>query len=304
MRIAVASRSFSRHPVLRAELLAAHTEVTFNDRGLVFDGQALIDFLRGHTAAIVGLERLTLDILRAVPELRLVSKYGVGLDMIDLDAMSACGVKLSWTGGVNCRCVAELTVAFMIALMHRLPEATGAVRAGGWRQIVGRQLSGKTIGIVGCGHVGKDVVRLLRPWDCRILAYDIRDYPEFYREYDVQPVDLDRLLRTSDIVSLHVPLDECTRNILDGDRLARLRPNAVLVNTARGGLVDEAALKVMLEGGRLAGAAFDVFLVEPPPNDDLVKLPNVLATPHIGGSAEEAILAMGRAAIAGLSSSA
>jgi phosphoglycerate dehydrogenase-like enzyme len=290
-----------RHVVLRRELLARHANVTFNDRGETLAGESLIRFLRGHEMAITGLERLDQSVFAAVPELRLVSKYGVGLDTIDQDAMARHGVRLSWTPGVNRRSVAEMTVAFMIELMHRVPEATRLVNDGAWRQVVGRQLSGRTVGLVGCGNVGKDVVRLLGPYGCRLLANDILDYAGFYREHGVTPVGLSDLLSESDIVSLHVPLDDSTRNMLDRSRLGQLRPGAVVINAARGGLVDEDALKAMLEDGRLAGAAFDVLAVEPPEDWALARMPNVIVTPHIGGSTDEAILAMGRAAIAGLS---
>jgi D-3-phosphoglycerate dehydrogenase len=165
---------------------------------------------------------------------------------------------------------------------------------------MGRQLSGKTVGIVGLGHVGKEVAVLLEPFGCRILAHDIRDYPEFRAAHGIGPVDLETLLAAADVVTLHVPLDETTRGILSADRLALMKADAVLVNTARGGLVDEVALKAMLADGRLAAAAFDVFACEPPEDAELLSLPNFLATPHIGGTAEEAVLALGRAAIAGL----
>ena len=133
-----------------------------------------------------------------------------------------------------------------------------------------------------------------------MLAHDILDFPEFYAAHQVEPVGLDELLRRSDIVSLHLPLDDSTRGMLSAERLALLKPGALLINTARGGLVDEAALKRMLEEGRLGGAAFDVFAQEPPDDLELLRLPTFLATPHIGGSSDEAVLAMGRAAIRGL----
>jgi phosphoglycerate dehydrogenase-like enzyme len=299
-RVAVASRSFSRHPVLRRELLARHDRITFNDQGRSLAGDELIAFLRGHEKAITALERLDGRVFDAVPELRVVSKYGVGLDMIDVRAMQAHGVKLGWTPGVNCRSVAELVISAAIALLHGTPSAGRELLAGTWRQTVGRQFTGCTVGIVGCGHIGQDVARLARAFGCRVLAHDIRDYASFYLAHQVEPVDLDTLLRQADVVTLHLPLDASTRRILDVDRLALLEPDAVLINMARGGLVDEPALKARLQQGRLAGAALDVFEAEPPPDRELLALPTVIATPHIGGSTEEAILAMGRAAIDGL----
>ncbi len=144
------------------------------------------------------------------------------------------------------------------------------------------------------------LARLLRAFGCTVLAHDILDFPEFYAETGVEPVALDDLLGRADVVSIHLPLDATTRGMLGRERLALMREDAVLINTARGEIVDEAALKDMLKGGNLAAAAFDVFAAEPPEDAELLALPNFLATPHIGGSAEEAILAMGRAAIAGL----
>jgi phosphoglycerate dehydrogenase-like enzyme len=299
-RVAVCSRSFSRNPILRAELLARFSRVTFNDDGRQLSGDSLVEFLRGHERAITALELVDESVLRRLPELQVISKYGVGLDMIDVAAMRALGKRLGWTPGVNRRSVSELVISFAIAMLRRVPVAHREVREGTWRQHVGGYLSGRTVGVIGCGNVGKDVVTLLKPFGCPILAYDIRSYPEFYSANGVEPVELDELLSRSDVVTLHVPLDAGTRGMLSAGRLAMMKPSAVLINTARGGIVDEEALKAMLKDERLAGAAFDVFAVEPPQDEELLSLGNFLATPHIGGSAREAILEMGRAAIRGL----
>jgi D-3-phosphoglycerate dehydrogenase len=302
--VAVTSRSFSRHEILRAELLDRYERVTFNDAGVALAGDALVRFLSGHAKAITALEWLDDAVFAALPELKVVSKYGVGIDMLDLDAMARRGVSLGWTGGVNRRSVAELVVAFAITLLHNVPAALDEVRQGLWRQLTGRQLSGRTVGIIGCGHVGKDVAVLMRGFGCRVLAHDIVDCPAFCARHGVEWSTLDALLESSDVVTVHLPLDASTRGLLDHRRLERMKAGAILINTARGGIVDEAALKRLLLDGRLAGAAFDVFASEPPDDPALIALPNFLATPHIGGSTEEAILAMGRAAIAGLDSAA
>jgi phosphoglycerate dehydrogenase-like enzyme len=299
-RVAVCSRSFSSNPVLRAELLARYAQVTFNDAGLRLDGDSLVQFLQGHDKAITALEVIDQSVLERLPQLRVVGKYGVGLDMIDLAAMRACGKRLGWTGGVNRRSVSELVIANAIAMLRHVPAAQREVLSGKWRQHVGGNLSGRTIGIIGCGHVGKDLVQLLHGFQCPVLVNDILDFPDFYAAHRVEAVDLETLLRRSDIVTLHIPLNDSTRGLLDARRLALLKPTAVLINCARGGLVDETALKHMLQQRLLAAAAFDVFAQEPPVDQELLALPNFLATPHIGGSAQEAILAMGRAAIHGL----
>lgn len=299
-RVAVCSRSFSRNPVLRAELLARYENVTFNDAGGSLDGDGLVAFLRNHDKAITALERINDTILAQLPELKVIGKYGVGLDMIDMAAMRRHGKRLGWTGGINRRSVSEMVISFAVAMLRHFPAAQREVLSGTWRQHVGGLLSGRTVGIIGCGFIGKDLVELLQPWGCNILTNDILEFPDFYERYGVTPVRLEELLRRSDVVTLHVPLDESTRNMISVDRLGLMKPGAILINAARGGLVDEDALKTMLIEKRLAAAAFDVFAVEPPQDKELLGLPNFLATPHIGGSAEEAILAMGRAAIDGL----
>ena len=300
MTVAVVSRSFSRNPTLRQELAARYPLARFNDTNRVFAGDELIAFLRGHTRAITGLDVLTEAVFRAVPELRLVSKYGVGLDMIDLEAARRHGVAVRWTPGVNRQAVAELTIALMIDLCRAVVPLSGEMRGGSWRQPGGRQLSSAVVGILGCGAVGQTVARLCRAFGATVLAHDIRAYDDFYRAAGVEPVALDRLLGESDIVSIHLPFDASTRGLLDAGALARMKPAAFLVNTARGGIVDEAALEAALRLQRLGGAALDVYASEPPGDAPLLKLPNVVATPHIGASTTEAALAMGRAAIAGL----
>jgi D-3-phosphoglycerate dehydrogenase len=299
-RVAVCSRSFSKNTVLRAELLANYAQVTFNEAGLQLVGDSLVEFLSGHDKAITALEMIDDYVLSRLPELQVIGKYGVGLDMIDLNAMRRYGKRLGWTGGVNRRSVSEMVISFAIAMLRHIPAAQREVLSGTWRQHVGGLLSGRTVGIIGCGFIGKDLVELLQPWNCTLLANDILDFPDFYARYSVTPVGLKELLQRSDVVTLHVPLDESTRNMLSATRLALMKPSAILINAARGGLVDEANLKAMLVTKRLAAAAFDVFAVEPPQDQELLALPNFLVSPHIGGSAEEATLAMGRAAISGL----
>jgi phosphoglycerate dehydrogenase-like enzyme len=299
-KVAVCSRSFSKNTVLRAELLARYAQVTFNDAGRQLEGDSLVEFLSGHEKAITALETIDDYVLSRLPELQVIGKYGVGLDMIDFNAIRRHGKRLGWTGGVNRRSVSELVISFAVAMLRHIPAAQREVLSGTWRQHIGGLLSGRTVGIIGCGHVGKDLVGMLKPFGCPILVNDIRDYPDFYKTHGIKPVPLEELLAQSDLVTIHVPLDESTRGMLDEKRLALMKPTALLINTSRGGLVDEVELKRMLLDKRLAAAAFDVFAIEPPVDVELLSLPNFLATPHIGGSAAEAILAMGRAAIDGL----
>src|SRR5262249_1273238 len=173
MSVAVASHSFPKHPLLRRELSDRYPDAVFNDTRKPLKGEDLIRFLRGHDKAITGLEVLDDRVFGAVPELRVVSKYGVGLDMIDLEAARRHGVSVRWNPGVNRQAVAELTIAFMIALLRRLVPLAGDLREGRWGSGGGRQLSSATVGVVGCGHVGQTVARLCRAFGASVLAHDI-----------------------------------------------------------------------------------------------------------------------------------
>jgi phosphoglycerate dehydrogenase-like enzyme len=284
--------------VLRAELLAQYPDVRFNDAGDALRGESLVTFLRGCEMAITALEPIDDALLRQLPELRVISKVGVGTDMIDFRALEQHNVRFALTPGTNARSVAELVVAFAICALRHLQSSGQELRDGAWRQAKGRLLSDRTVGLVGFGAVGREVAELLGPFRCRIVAYDTR--PPASPPTNVELVELDALLAESDVTSLHVPLTPETRNLIDAAAIARMPEGAILINTARGGLVDEAALHQALVDGHLAAACLDVFAVEPPEGSPLLELPNVIATSHIGGSTEEAILAMGRAAIAGL----
>jgi phosphoglycerate dehydrogenase-like enzyme len=299
-KVAVTSRSFSKHEGLRKELLKRYPQTKFNDSGKSLSGKDLVDFLSGYEKAITALETLDWSILKQLPKLQVVGKYGVGLDMINLQAMSDLGIKLGWTAGVNCRGAAELTLSLMIASLRKLTLCQKEIFAGRYRQIRGRGLTGRTVGIIGCGHIGKDLVCLLKPFKCKILVNDIVSYESFYQENNIEEVELEDLLRLSDLVTLHIPLDTSTRNIIGARELLLMKSDSILLNVARGGIVDESALLQALQNANIGGAAFDVMVQEPPVDFELLNLDNFLITPHIGGSTEESIWAMGMAAISGL----
>ena len=299
-RVAVCSRSFSRHPYLRRLLLSKFEHVKFNDNGLSLDGDSLIEFLFEADFAITALETIDDYILSNLPQLKRISKYGVGLDMVDMRAIRRYDKQLAWKGGVNRRAVAELTLTMMLSIIRKIPESQSQISSGVWKQTVGNTLSEKVVGIIGCGNIGQDLVALLKPFNCKILVNDIRDYQDFYRRNNIEALTLESLLINSDIVTLHVPLDETTKNMISRERLSLMKSNSILINTARGGLIDENALAFALEEKKIAGAGLDVFEVEPPFENELLSCFEVFPTAHIGGSAEEAIVAMGMAAIDGL----
>lgn len=298
--IAVASRSFSSNTFLRAALLDKFPNSVFNETGLTLAGESLVKFLQGHVAAITALEIVDRRLLEKLPKLKVLSKYGVGLDMVDLEALHDFGVLLGWAPGVNRRSVSELVVSTAISLLHKVPSAERDLRKGIWKQHRGRQLTGRTVGVVGCGSIGKDVVTLLKPFSCNIIAFDKIDYEDFFRENGVVLADLHTLLSQSDVVTVHLPLDDSTRNILNEDNLSYLKESAIFINYSRGGIVDEHCLHRMMSSSRIGAIALDVYVSEPVINHELFEFDNAIFTPHIGGSTEEAVLAMGLAAIEGL----
>jgi phosphoglycerate dehydrogenase-like enzyme len=298
--VAICSRSFSKNIQLRSELIEKYSSTKFNDEGITLEGQNLVNFLKGFSKAIIGLEKIDDNLLKELPQLRVISKYGVGTDSIDMLAMAKHGIRLGWTPGVNKRSVSELVLCQIINLLRMVSVANQDLINGNWGQFNGLELTGKSVGIIGCGHIGQDVITLMQPFKCKFMAYDIKTYDEFYKNNNVEKASLENLLKYCDVVSLHLPLNAETSNILDKNKLNLLKQNAILINFARGGLVDEQYLKNMLLNRRIYGAAFDVFENEPFMDADLIKLDNFIATPHIGGSSKEGVLAMGRAAIHGL----
>ncbi len=295
--VKVTSPSFSQSPALRAETLALFPDAVFNEDGLRLAGADLIAFLDGADGAVIGLESVDAALLEACPRLRIVAKYGVGLDTIDLGACRQRGVTVGWTCGVNRQSVAELVLCFMLGLCRNVFRVSAQLRDGVWDKNGGRQLSGRTVGVVGLGNIGREVAALARAFGCRVLANDILDISEYCRDHGITAVDKETLYAESDIVSLHVPLTADTRHLVGERVLAAMKPSAFLVNTARGEIVDQAGLKRALQKGAIAGAALDVFETEPPGDPEFLNLPNLVATAHIGGNAAEAVLAMGRSAI-------
>lgn len=298
--VAVASRTFSRHPILREEMLSRFTNVTFNDDGRALAGDALVDFLKGQTGAILALEKLNADVIGRLPELKVVSKYGVGLDNIDADALKLTGKRLSWTGGVNRRAVAELALVMMMGVLRNVFASTHLMAKREWNNSGGSDLTGKAVGIIGCGFVGSELLKLLRPFECRVLVNDLKDVGATAREFGAELATKEKIYAECDVVSLHIPYTKENHHLIGAAQLKAMKPGSVLVNTSRGGIVDEDALYAALDSAHLGGAAMDVFAIEPCNESPLLGLPNFFGTPHIGGSSREAILNMGRAAIEGL----
>lgn len=298
--IAVTSRSFSRSAVLREKLEAKYSNVAYNNTDHSLVGDELVTFLQGKKKAIIALEKMTAEVFAQLPDLEVIGKYGVGVNNLDLEAMEKHQVKLGWTPGVNARSVSELVLCHLLGFSRNIHRSARKMLKGEWKVEGGMTLTGKTVGIIGCGCVGKDLIQLLKPFGCKLLVHDIRDYPDFYQAHGVETVSKATLLAQADFVTLHIPYNSSTVDFIASDELALMQSHATLINTSRGGIVNEAALLTWLQQNPDANAALDVFADEPFLTSPLLQLDNFYATPHIGGSAKEAISAMGEAAIAGL----
>ena len=297
MKVVVTPPAFCKSEYLKSKLSSLFPNTVYSQKNNYLSESELIGFLKNADAAIIGRDSITKATLEALPQLKIISKYGVGLDNLDIFSIKEKGVELAVTAGTNKRSVAELTLSFMLGLCHRTFIGAERIKRGEWIREGGHNLSGKTIGIMGCGNVGKEVVHLLKPFGCVILVCDIEDRSEFCRDQEVTESSIGSLIEKSDIVTLHVPLTDLTRNMIDETVLRKMQANAYLINTSRGAVVNPSALHKALVSGEISGAALDVFCSEPPDDMAFLELPNLMVTPHIGGNSVEAVEAMGQAAI-------
>ena len=296
-RIKVTSRSFSRHPILKQELLALFPNSLFNTDGPPTGLPNIVGFLKDADGVILGLEEMDRHVLQQLENVKMIAKYGVGLDNLDVSSARELGITIGWTGGVNKRSASEQALGFMLGLSRNLFFSSFPLKNGKWEKEGGSFLTGKTVGIIGCGHIGADLIYLLQPFNCQILICDILDKSGVVDTYGATQVLQDELLAEADVISLHVPLTELTQCMVNEEFLQKMSPTAYLINNSRGPVVNQKALKNALQEKIIAGAALDVFESEPPDDLEFLALPNLMVTPHIGGNANEAVLAMGRSAI-------
>ena len=298
-KIAVTSPSFSRNKELTDRLHSyfPNAHIKLNKSGQRLKEDQLVDYIGNCEGIILGVEKVDKELLSKCKHIQVIAKYGVGLDNIDLEECKRNGIKIGWQGGLNKLSVAEMVLGFMIGLSRNLYQTAIQLKNGTWNKSGGWQLTGKTIGIIGVGNIGKEVIRLLKPFNVKILVNDIVDQEIFYEENDLIFAEKDLLLKTADIVSVHTPLNEEMKYFFTKERFQMMKSTSFLINTARGPIVKEQDLKWALSNKVIKGAAVDVFEVEPPLDTEFLALPNLFCTPHIGGNAREAVLALGNSAI-------
>lgn len=298
-KIFVASTSFSHSEILRTELLSHFPNTVFNHERQL-NALEFEEAVRGFEGVIVGLDEINEKMLSGHPELKIVSKFGVGIDNIDVDACKRHEVKIGWTPGTNRLDVAEHTLALIIGIARNILLKHQELKKGLWKKNGGHSLSELTVGIVGLGNIGKELVRFLHFFGSKILVHDLVYDDEFCHKYDLTKVSKEELLRQADIVTLHIPLTKETYYYISDSEFGLMKNNAWIINTSRGKNVERNALKRALEQKLIAGAALDVFEEEPCEDIDLLAFPNLISTPHIAGNSQRAVLSMGRSSIAHL----
>jgi D-3-phosphoglycerate dehydrogenase len=287
MNVLISTSSFGRYSREPLDLLEAWgASCRLNAQGRKLTEAEIGAMLEDVDGLIAGTEPLTRQVMSRAPRLKVISRCGTGIDNVDLAAAAELGITVRNTPDVHVDAVAELSLAAMLAALRHLVTADREIRAGGWRKPMGRLLRGKTVGLVGTGRVGRRLVELLEPFHVEMLACDPNEDREFARSRRVRYLPLDDLLSRSDVISLHLPMTEETRHLIGRDRIERMQPGAVLINCARGGLVDEDALAEGLQEGRPGAAFIDTFEREPY-DGPLKDLENVVLSPHIGSYAVE-----------------
>ena len=285
--------------VLVSDKLSETAVQIFRDRGIEVDFDPSLGKDKDRLAEVIGqydglairsATKVTEKLIEQAPNLKVVGRAGIGVDNVDIPAASKKGIIVMNTPFGNMVTTAEHAIAMMFAVARQIPEASASTHAGKWEKsrFMGVELTGKTLGVIGAGNIGSIVCDRARGLRMKVVAYDPYLSEERATEIGVEKVELDTLLARADFITLHVPLTDSTRNILSRENLEKTKKGVRIINCARGGLVDEAALADMLKSGHVAGAAFDVFAEEPATENPLFALPNVVCTPHLGAATTEA----------------
>lgn len=296
MKILVTPTSFEKpeNAQARALLEGFADQIVYNDLGIPLKGSDLLSRLEGVDGYVAGLDYITADIIEKMPaSLKVISRYGAGVDRVDIPACNRKGITLTNTPGANATAVCELAFGLMLSAARNIPSLHRAVEQGQWPRSDGMELAGKTLGIIGLGAIGKKLALRAQAFDMTVQAFDPFLDRDFASAHGIADVRLDHLLNTSDVVSLHVPLTEQTRHMINAGSLALMRKGAIIINTARGGLIDEEAAAAALRDGKLRGLGLDAFEQEPLRDSPLTGLPGVVFTPHTGAHTAEAVFNMG-----------
>ncbi|MDO4274009.1 MAG: phosphoglycerate dehydrogenase [Eubacteriales bacterium] len=283
-----------------APLRSFADELVFNPTGHPLTEDELIPLLEGCDGFIAGLDTITDKVISSCPTLKVISRYGAGYDRVDIQAAKECGVAVTNTPGVNAQAVGELAFGLILAAARKIPYLNTKTREGEWVRSSGMELKGKTLGILGLGAIGKVVAQCAQGFGMKVIAYDPYINKAYCAEHEIENVSFQELMSRSHVVSLHLPLLDSTRHLIDKEAIDRLPDGAIIVNASRGGIIDEDAAYEALRSGKLSGLGLDAFEVEPPVDSRLLTLDNVISTPHTGAHTKEATENMANAAVKNL----
>ncbi|MGB8453844.1 MAG: phosphoglycerate dehydrogenase [Anaerocolumna sp.] len=271
-----------------SELEKFSKDLVFNpaDRPLTED--ELIPLLRDCDGYIAGLDFITEKVLNSCPKLKAISRYGAGCDRVDIKVATANNIAVTNTPGVNAQAVGELSFALALSVARKIPYLDRMTRDGKWVRSMGIELAGKTMGIIGLGAIGKVVAKCAQGFSMKVISYDSYTDKSYCEENNIIVATFEEVIRESDVISLHLPLNSDTKHLIDREAIRQMKNSAIIINTSRGGIIDEEAAYEALSKGMLGGMGVDVFEKEPPENSKLLKLDNVVATPHTGAHTKEA----------------
>ena len=293
-RVLITSTSFGKtDPSLFERLKQYGCEIIENPFNRPLKEQELLSLLENVDGVIAGLDEYTEKVIVNAKRLKVISRYGVGLDNVDMDAAKANGVRVTTVPGTNAEAVADLTIGLMINIARKISRADRSLKEGKWEKIFGHSVFGKTLGIIGYGRIGLAVRDRVTGFKMRVLVHDPDKESDLNERGDIEYKGLQELLRESDFITLHATLSEESNLMIGYNELSLMKPTAYLINTARGGLINERDLYRALEEGLIAGAALDCYLDEPPIENPLLSLQNIITTPHIGSYSYESVLEMG-----------
>jgi D-3-phosphoglycerate dehydrogenase len=294
MKILITPRSFASISDKPIKMLTERGyEIQRNNTDRPYQKEEILNLIKDIDGIIIGIDELSAEIIEEANELKVISKYGTGLDNIDINMATNKKIIVTNTPTANVDAVADLAFGLILSLARRIPEADQKTKSGKWEKIIGKSVWEKTLGVIGLGKIGRQVVKRARGFQMNILVFDLIKDKKFAQRYGIKYVNLEKLLQKSDYITIHIPLNDATRGMISYKELEKIKKEAFLINTSRGGIVDEQALYKALRNNQLKGAALDVYHNEPPIESPLKELDNVIMTPHIGAYTEEAIENMG-----------
>lgn len=299
MKVLITATSFSEITQEPEERLrAAGYEIAHNPYGRPMTAEELAPLLEDLDGCAAGVDDFSAPAFARANRLKVLARHGAGIDQVDLEECTRRGIVVANLPGANAEAVADMTLALMLAVARHIPEGDRTTKAGEWVNTYGADLHQATVGLLGLGRIGKGVARRCRGFDARVLAYDPYFDEDFAAKHGVERAEsLDQVMAEGDFVCIHMPANDETRGVIDAAKIALMKPTAILVNTARGAIVNEDALADALEEGRIFGAGLDVYAAEPPQNSPLLRCERAVTMPHVSSNTPGALLAMGNGVV-------